>query len=331
LNIYGAKYFRVMSLNRYIGGPVQDPRLKKVYLIDPFDKFICNYSCRYCVLGRPLTDKCPISRYRFNMLIKGAKYYVEKYGVRGVNAFLISPYGEPTLLPELPQLLRTLKTFNKPVAIYTNSSGILDDKIYNLLLNFDIILFKLDTLYKDTLHSLNRPSDEIDPDEILSRLVRFRRDFPNKMYVETMFVRGYNDSFEEAMELISAIKRINPNKYFISMPYLPPGGDIRLPSRDTIDFVYRELSQYMPNRVFILDKPVEAPLNRKVDDPVEELLYIASLYPIRLEEAYRYLGSFGMDGEVTVKELLDLGDIEVRVWMGEEYIVSMTLSRMIKN
>ncbi len=329
--MYGASILWMMSLNRYVGGPMKDHKLNKVYLVDPFEKFVCNYSCRYCVLGRPISDNCPLSRDRFNRFTRQVEGYISRYGLRGVNALLISPYGEPTLLPELPQVLRILRSFGRPIAIYTNSSGLLDETTFNLLLNFDIVLFKLDTLYKDTMDRLNRPNQEIDPEDLKERLIRFRREYPKKMYLETMFVGGYNDTLDEAVSLISAVKEINPNKYFISIPYLPTSDGVRMPDKKVIEYIYEELSKYMPNRVFILDKPVEAPLNKKVDDPVEELIYISTLYPVRLEEAIKYFEEFGLDGRKTIEELVELGDVEVVEWLGIEYVVSITLSRMIKS
>jgi len=320
-----------MMLNKFIGGPVIDQKIRKVYIVDPFDKFVCNFSCRYCIFGTPLADRCPVSQERFSQVSRDIGRFVFKRGVRGINAFLISPMGEPTLYPELPQLIRLLKSFGKPVAIYTNSVGLLDENIYNLLLNFDIVLFKLDSVYRDTVESLNKPNTEYDPERIINRLIEFRRDYGRKMYLETVFVGGYNDSLDEAMELARVVKIVNPNKYFMVTPYLPPGKTVRYPDMNVVKMVYNELNRYMPNRVYIIDQPGERLLDRKSDDPIEELVYTVNLYPLTLETAIEYLEENGFPGMETIEELVALGDILVTEWMGERYVVPNTISRMIKS
>ncbi len=320
-----------MMLNKFIGGPVIDQKIRKVYMVDPFEKFVCNFSCRYCIFGTPLADTCPLSQDRFSRVSRDIGRFVLKRGVRGINAFLVSPMGEPTLYPELPQLIRILKSFGKPVAIYTNSAGLLDDTVYNLLLNFDIVLFKLDSVYRDTMEDLNKPNMDIDPEKVVKRLIEFRRDYGRKMYLETVFVGGYNDSLDEAMELARVVKIVNPNKYFMVTPYLPPGRGVRPPDINVLRMVYRDLSSYMPNRVYIIDQPGERLLDRKSDDPIEELIYVVNLYPLTLRAAVEYLEENGLPGMETIRELEELGDVRIVEWMGESYVVANTVSRMIKS
>ena len=318
-----------MILNRFIGGPIFEPRLKKVYLINNFEYTICNFMCKYCYLGRIFKDSCPTYFDRLSRLERQIEEYIGKYGLRSIKALLISPIGEPTLDPELPTILKYLKSFGIPVAVYTNGSTLADEHVFNVLKHFDIVTIKFDTLRRDVVEDLNKPNIKVDPTEVYYQLTKFRREFKGKLYLDIMLVEGYNDHIEDLNDMISAIKAINPNKVFINTPYYPNRGGARPPKTEKLTYIYTRLTKFMPNRVEILDYIPEPYANKKMDDPIEEFIYISTLYPMTKEDAYKYFKLFNLNPEETLQDLIKLGDVEIVTWLDREYVMSNTLARKL--
>lgn len=318
-----------MMLNRFVGGPIHDPRLKKVYLINNFEYTTCNFMCRYCYLGKISRDSCPVYQSRLPRIERQVEEYISKYGLRSVKALLISPIGEPTLDPHLPTLVKYMKSYGVPVAVYTNGSRLVEDRIFRILKQFDIVMVKFDTLRADVMENLNKPNIRLDPEKIYYNLVRFRREYRGKLYLDIMLVDGYNDYREDLDELIAAIKTINPNKVFLNTPYYPNRGGVRSPGNGKISYIYSRLARFMPNRVEIIDYLPEPYSNRKVEDPIEEFIYLSTLYPMTLDDAYKYFKMFDLDPEETLDELIRLGDVEIVRWLDREYVMANVITRKL--
>ena len=319
----------VMILNRFVGGPILDPRLNKIYLVNNYEYSTCNFMCKYCFLGRISKDTCPYNGYRAKRIVQQVDEYISKYGMRSVKGIIISPIGEPTLDPELPNIIKYLKMYGLPVGVYTNSSRIFNNRVYNLLKNLDIVVFKLDTLRKDVFDELNRPIDSINPYDIYKKLVEFRRDYRGKMYLDIMLVNGYNDDTEDLDEYIEAVRTINPNKIFITIPYYPNGYGVKPASIEKITYLYSKLVKFMPNRVEIIDYKNDHHVNRKVEDPVEEFIYLSTINPMTLEDAYRFFSRFDLDPKSTLEELIELGDVDIVEWLDKKYVISHILTMKI--
>lgn len=282
--------------------------------------------CKYCFLGRISRDSCIYNGDRARRIVNQVDSYISKYGVRSVKGIIISPIGEPTLDPELPNIIKYLKTYGLPVGIYTNTSTIFNERIYNLLKSLDIVVFKLDTLRKDVYEDLNRPIDSINPYNIYRKLVEFRREFRGKMYLDIMLVDGYNDDIDDLNDYIEAVKTINPNKIFITIPYYPNGYRVKPAPIEKITYLYSRLAKFMPNRVEIVDYRNDPHMNKKLDDPLEELIYLSTISPLTVEDVYRFLSRYDLDPKSTLEELMILGDVDIIEWLDKEYVVSHTIA-----
>lgn len=206
----------------YIYGPIPSRRLGRSLGVSPISKKTCNLSCIYCMLG--LTDKMTndfVDEYELNDILSELKSFIETND--NYDVISIVGEGEPTLYLYLDELIDEIKKLtDKPVAVITNGTRLTNPRVYQALLKADIVLPSIDAFDEKSFKAINRPHKKLNFHEIMAALIKFSHEYQGKLWLETMVVKGLNDSDDAMNEFKKILSMIKYDKYYLNSPVRPP-------------------------------------------------------------------------------------------------------------
>jgi wyosine [tRNA(Phe)-imidazoG37] synthetase (radical SAM superfamily) len=205
----------------YAYGPVPSRRLGRSLGVSPIPHKTCSYNCIYCQLGQ--TGKLSMKRESFypkEDILSDIKKVIDP---ANVDYITFVGDGEPTLCKDLGWLIKSCKQkWQIPVAVVTNGSLFFMEDVRQDLKSSDVVLPTLDAGSEEVYRTLNRPHGSIGFEEMLQGQIDFRKEYPGKIWLEVMLVKGVNDSDESLMEIKDAIEQVKPDRIYISVPIRPP-------------------------------------------------------------------------------------------------------------
>ncbi len=278
-----------MPVNNYFYGPVPSRRLGFSLGVDLFPKKTCSFDCLYCQLGQ--SSKKTIRRFSF---IKFPKFKRDLREIIKKNSKIdyitISGSGEPTLHKDLDKIIAAIKRVTKnkyPVAVITNSSLLYRKKVRRELLKADLIVPSLDAATAKTFSKLNRPHKRVVLKKIVEGLIRLRREFKGKIWLEIMLVAGINDNKEEIKKLKQVISKINPDKIQLNLPIRPAGVMVSLPSLKKVESIKKALAK---NAEVVTKFSLKERGNKSYEDLGRDILNFLKVRPASLEDLIKSLG-----------------------------------------
>jgi len=224
-------------------GPVPSRRLGRSLGINNIPPKECSYACVYCQLGN--TIKLEVERREFystEQIVKEVKELISKVDSENnkINYLTIVPDGEPTLDLNLGKTISALKQFNIKIAVITNSSLLDDKNVRADLLEADWVSVKVDTVNENTWHKIDRPHGKLNLQSIINGIKLFSEEYSNYFAVETMLVKGMNDSDEELNSISEFVKILNPDKVYLSIPTRPPAEkSVEPPDEEKLNRAYQ--------------------------------------------------------------------------------------------
>ncbi|MCL2790693.1 MAG: radical SAM protein [Desulfobulbus sp.] len=209
----------------YIFGPVQSRRLGRSLGIDLFSKKICNLNCVYCEVGPTRSLVCRRSAYSPVRLIceEIDGWCADPRRLAAVDVLTVTAKGEPTLHSGLGDILNHLKARgDKPVAVLTNGTTLLDKDVRRDLMAADLVVPSLDAARDEGFARVDRPAGELELAAIIDGLVLFSRSFPGKIWLEILLVQGLNDTSEDIAALLTALRRMRIDRVQLNTVVRPP-------------------------------------------------------------------------------------------------------------
>lgn len=172
----------------------------------------CNMNCVYCEVG--------------NGKYKGEKGVYADFSVatsellewqdKEIDCVTFSGNGEPTLNSELKRYIDFIhEKFKKPVCVITNSSLLNDADVFNTLLKADIVIPSIDSLIEESFNKVDRPY-KLDVNLIKDSIIRFSNKYKGRLYLESLIVKGYNDSKEDLESLYEFLKDVKYTEFHIN-------------------------------------------------------------------------------------------------------------------
>ncbi len=206
----------------YTYGPVPSRRLGRSLGVDVLRTKACPLNCVYCELGR--TRTLTLTRREYTPPADVIKEVVRVANDEdGLKFITISGSGEPTLHSGLGTIIRAVKQqTTTPVAVLTSGVLLFDRSTRQDLLEADLVIPSLDAVSWDVFHRVNRPHRQLNLGRVLDGLVQFRQEYSGQLWVEILFVRGMNDSDEEARRMRHMLERIQPDRVQIHTVARPP-------------------------------------------------------------------------------------------------------------
>lgn len=214
-NTHGRHVMGVLRLQKgVIYGPVRSRRLGKSLGINvlPSDKKVCTFDCCYCQYGRTrnpgdLPERLPA----VERILEAVEAALKES--RSLDAITFSGNGEPTMHPDFPAIVREVRHLRDrlapgvPIALLSNSSLSMDERIRTAISGVELRIMKLDVGNQEMLEALNGPGQGIDLERIISGLAQI----PDTI-IQTLFVKGSvdNRSDAELRDWLSTLSRIRP-------------------------------------------------------------------------------------------------------------------------
>lgn len=276
---------------------------------------ICNYNCVFCVNDKVENKLLKTSDLKdFSCICKHAK---------NVD---ITGYGEPTLNPEFPEIIKRLNEYNVPIGFTTNGS-LLKKEYAELLVNSNIeyITFSINSLNPETYKKLH--NNNADLNTVISNLdylISLNPNFPIRL---TFVLNSYN--FNEIPNFIEFAKKRKPHVSLIHCFQLTPTLK-HIYDNDLLIVANEENKKYIKDMLMLGKK-------EGVNVSIGNLNYSGTgeyqIDDVQLrnmikgcEWVYQKC-SIGIDGKVIpccwASEDLDLGNIQEesfkKIWYGEKY------------
>jgi len=306
-----------------IFGPIPSRRLGASLGVNNIPYKICSYNCVYCQVGRTLQLKVKRTLYSNpSEVFDEVKTKVERIRETQQNVDYISivPDGEPTLDSSLGELIERLKELGLPVAVITNSSLTWDKSVQEDLKKADWVSVKIDAISPNTWKQINRPHASLSLDETLQGMQEFAGSYTGTLCTETMLVKELNDNPEELTAIANFIKsRIRPYKAYIGVPTRPPAEPwVSRPEPESITAAYAIFTKEGLNAETLTG--YESSGFVVTDNPVEEILEITAVHPMRSDAVKDVLNRFGV-GEDVLQQLVKEGRIRKVLYEGWDYYI----------
>ncbi len=207
---------------KYIYGPLHSRRLGLSLGVSLSAGKICNFDCIYCQLGKAKQKVAERKVYALvEDVIAELRSWLQNNPGEAANLsyVTISGLGEPTLHSDISSIIKEIKLLAPvKVAVITNASFVGDEAVRRALLEADLLVPSLDAAEQKIFEAIDRPAAGVMLEEIIEGLVKLRKEFRGKIWLEVMLVKGFNDSLEHVRKLKDAIERINPDKIQLNSP-----------------------------------------------------------------------------------------------------------------
>ncbi|MGB9729052.1 MAG: radical SAM protein [Thermoprotei archaeon] len=319
---------------KYVFGPVPSRRLGRSLGINNIPQKNCSYSCIYCQIGR--TTNLIIERktfYPWPEIVNEVINAIKTIGEENIDYITFVPDGEPTLDIFLGKEIREIrKRTNKQIAVLTNASLLFKDDVKDDLYDADLTSIKIDTINENTFKKINRPHPKLTLIKILEGIKEFTKHYKGKVITETMLIKSFNDNMNELQAISNFISEINPYKAYIAIPTRPPAENFaRKPNEETILRAYEIFSKHINKNKIELLIEYEGENFKTINNPIESLLNITSVHPMRIDYAYKLLHRAGLNPEEILETLINENKISLLNYEKHKFILRKINSQHSQN
>ena len=299
----------------HIFGPVPSRRLGLSLGIDLVPLKTCTYDCIYCQIGKT-TNKITECEEFFPVqdIVKELKKRLLSVSP---DVITFSGSGEPTLYSRIDELIAEVRRItNKKIALLTNGSLLWKDVIRKKILDVDIIMPTITTIFDDTFRRIHRPHPKLNISQIIEGLIKLRKQYKGTIYLELFLVAGINDNEKELLAMKEIIDKIFPDKIQINTVVRPPSDKKALAVNGQR---LREIQDLLGDRAeIIIDKP------RSLSDAIQKdkithILGMTKRRPVREIDIANALGIDADEVQSIIKGLLIKGMILRYEYLGEIY------------
>ncbi|MGB7911008.1 MAG: radical SAM protein, partial [Desulfobaccales bacterium] len=196
----------------HLFGPVPSRRLGRSLGVDLVPRKTCPFDCIYCEVGPTSNQTETRLDYGAEAIVAELTAYLEG-GAPELDFITLAGSGEPTLNRGLGSIIRRLKELTAiPVAVLTNGALLHLPEVRRELKYADLVLPSLDAAREQAFKYVNRPLPGYPLSRLLEGLEAFRREYPGRIWLEVLLLKGLNDSEEDLEALRSALRTLAPDK-----------------------------------------------------------------------------------------------------------------------
>ena len=303
-------------------GPVPSRRLGRSFGINNIPLKVCSYSCVYCQLGPTrATETVPRAFYPPDHLVEEVRKHLAQLreNKAQVDYLTFVPDGEPSLDAHLGETIQRLRLLGIPIAIISNASLIWREEVRKTLAMADWVSLKVDAVDEMLWRRINRPNAALDHRAILDGVLSFAGEYVGTLVTESMLVSGLNDTAGAAQELAEFLGRLTPEVAYLSIPMRPPSEkDICPPDEAALNLVYQKVCRHVEHVELLTG--YEGNAFAASGNPVEDLLSITAVHPMREEAVHDLLSRSGAEWAL-VQGLLDERRLVQTEYQGRKFYV----------
>ncbi|MFQ5851299.1 MAG: radical SAM protein [Candidatus Binatia bacterium] len=190
-----------------------------INLLPPAYK-LCSFNCLYCQYGWTYKPTLHLTHQlkdlprteEISVVLERSLQDIIRRGTK-VDSITLSGNGEPTLHPDLAEIIGRAKTLrntylpNAKLAILSNSSTVSKKEVRDALEMLDMKVMKLDAGSEELMRQLNGPSPPLYLGEIVAGLKKLR-----EVVLQSLFVQGRvtNADPNSLQHWIEKVKEIQP-------------------------------------------------------------------------------------------------------------------------
>jgi wyosine [tRNA(Phe)-imidazoG37] synthetase (radical SAM superfamily) len=298
----------------YIYGPVASRRLGRSLGVDLVPYKTCSYNCIYCQLGH--TTVKTIERKEWVPIdavlseLKDALHTNPDY-------ITLSGSGEPTLHSRAGELIRRIKKLTDiPVAVLTNGSLLWEPEVASALMEADLVVPSLDAYDEESFQYVNRPHGSISFELMVNGLVKFRKSYPGKIWLEVFLLEGITSGPAEIEKMAEVAKRINPDRIQLNTVERPAAEEfaeaVPLGKMEELEKVFGEKANvvtYYHGAASELDFTVQ----------LDDIINLLKRRPCTLDDVASGLGIHRNDALKHLNNLVMKGLVEIEIEDGDRY------------
>ena len=292
-------------------GPVPSRRLGISLGIDLVPMKTCTLNCIYCECGK--TSHLTLERKEyvsFEAVKKELTHYLAHHARPDYITF--SGSGEPTLNSKIGDVIRFLKDRvpDVPVAVLTNSTLFSRKQVRSDIKHAVVVIPSLDAVTEKIFNKINRPSPHLHVDTIIDGLIRFRKEYRGKIWLEVFIIPGMNDTAAELNALKLVIGKIKPDQVHLNTLDRPGSvSTLRTATREELERVLNVFQ--MENAAIVADPPEHKALFAYRKDTAAAILGTIARRPctskdlseilgLQVDEVDAYLKSLEADEKIKV-------------------------------
>jgi wyosine [tRNA(Phe)-imidazoG37] synthetase (radical SAM superfamily) len=303
-------------------GPVPSRRFGQSLGINNIPPKSCSYSCVCCQVGRtPETTTVPRAFRPPQEIISAVTRRVEVLRDRGerVDFLTFVPDGEPTLDRHLGEEIDGVRPLGVPVAVISNGSIAWREDVRAALAKADRVSFKVDGVDETTWRRVDRPDSSLRIDVVLDGMLRFSKAYEGELITETMLIRDLNDASEVIDATAAFLAGLGPRVAYLAVPTRPPAEPWVRPAREErVNLAFQHFSERLP-RVELLTG-FEGTAFGTAGDPIQDLLGITAVHPMREDAALSLLARDGADRSI-LDRLISEGRLRPVRYRGHTFYV----------
>ena len=271
-------------------GPVPSRRLGISLGIDLVPMKTCTLNCIYCECGK--TSHLTLERKEyvaFEAVKKELTHYLAHHAQPDYITF--SGSGEPTLHSKIGDVICFLKDRvpNVPVAVLTNSTLFSQKQVRSDIKNAAVVIPSLDAATEKIFNKINRPSPLLHVDKIIDGLIRFRKEYTGKIWLEIFIIPGMNDTITELNALKRVIGKIRPDQIHLNTLDRPGSiSTLRTATREELERVLNVFQ--MENAAIVADPPEQKALLAYRKDTEAAILGTIARRPCTSKDLSEILG-----------------------------------------
>lgn len=274
----------------YLFGPVPSRRLGISLGVDLVPMKTCTLNCVYCECGK--TSHLTLERKEyvpFEAVKKELTHYLAHHARPDYITF--SGSGEPTLNSKISDVLDFLKSSisDIPVALLTNGTLFYQKQVREDIKGSTVVIPSLDAATEKTFKKINRPSSHLHVDTIIDGLIRFRKEYSGKIWLEVFIIPGMNDSITELTALKRMIGKIKPDQVHLNTLDRPGSiSTLRAATRGELEHVLDVFQ--MENAAIVADPPEHEALFAYRKDTAAAILGTIARRPCTSKDLSEILG-----------------------------------------
>jgi wyosine [tRNA(Phe)-imidazoG37] synthetase (radical SAM superfamily) len=292
-------------------GPVPSRRLGISLGVDLVPMKTCTLNCIYCECDK--TSHLTLERKEyvsFEAVKKELAHYLAHHARPDYITF--SGSGEPTLNSKIGDIIRFLKDRvpDVPVAVLSNSTLFSQKQVRSDIKNAAVVIPSLDAATEKIFNKINRPSPHLHVDKIIDGLIRFRKEYSGKIWLEIFIIPGMNDTIVELSALKLVVGKIKPDQVHLNTLDRPGSvSTLRAATREELEHVLNVFQ--MENATIVADPPEHKELFAYRKDTAAAIVGTIARRPctskdlseilgLQVDEVETYLKSLEADEKIKV-------------------------------
>ena len=303
-------------------GPVPSRRLGRSLGINNIPPKSCSYSCIYCQVGPTVCQEIvPRVFFEPEAIVQSVTRQVNAALSAGeqIDYLTFVPDGEPTLDINLGEAIDLLRPLGIKIAVISNASLIWREDVRKILNKADWVSLKIDSVNETEWRRINQPHPELQLTKILQGIRHFAESYQGELTTETMLVAGINDKRELIIEVSEFLTTVKTHIAYLAAPIRPPAQEfVHVPSEEIIVQAYELMRAKLDNVEYLIGYEGDSFLS--TGDPMQDLLAITSVHPMREEALSQFLDKAGCEWRL-IQELLDQGMIKKVQYAGNRFYV----------